>query len=302
MLRRQMFVVNAIITIVLAGYGYVGVPGYPNKPNPWSFWLRPVDVETAQKRTAKINRSLPKGWSLKAVKLLVTSPINWLAWGFGLLGGQGTVGTRYFNLYLKSLTNDDGTKKFTVEQLNLIPIASACMSVVSLLTLMSLSDRFRIQWPFILFCLLVGLTFSSILASWDVPHSAKMASFFVMSVPTVFADLAEERSFMVAVGVVTMYCLNAGVPLKVWPAYEAPKYRIGWNYAAASWTGAIIGLFGLVWFEKRKKRAAVETNEVEIGYIEGDAKNQDIENSVDKIDEAYEDGTSTPSPAVVLKG
>ncbi|WVF66747.1 hypothetical protein IAT40_001489 [Kwoniella sp. CBS 6097] len=298
---RWMFVVNAIITVVFAGYGYVGVPGYPNKPNPWSFWLRPIDVETAQKRTARINRSLPRGWSLKAVKSLVTSPINWLAWGFGL----------YFNLYLKSLKNDDGTKKFTVEQLNLIPIASACISVVSLLTLMSLSDKFRIQWPFILICLLVGLTFSSILASWDVPHSVKMASFFVMSFPTVFADLqiawygtllahsAEERSFMVAVGVVTMYCLNAGVPLKVWPAYEAPKYRIGWNYAAACWSGAIIGLFILVWFERRQKRAAAESNEVEIGYIERDSKDQ--ENLDDKIDDTYGSGAATPTAPVVLK-
>ncbi|WVQ94360.1 hypothetical protein IAU59_001439 [Kwoniella sp. CBS 9459] len=307
---RWMFVVNAIITVVFAGYGYIGVPGYPNKPNPWSFWLRPIDVETAQKRMARINRSLPKGWSLKAVKSLVTSPVNWvsqvklgLAWGFGL----------YFNLYLKSLTNDDGTKKFTVEQLNLIPIASACISVVSLLTLMSLSDKFRIQWPFILFCLLVGLTFSSILAAWDVPHSVKMASFFVMSIPTVFADLqiawygtllahsAEERSFMVAVGVVSMYCLNAGVPLKVWPAYEAPTYRIGWNYAAACWSGAIIGLFILVWVERRKKRAVAEANEVETGYIEGDTKDHNQADSDDKIDEAYGSGAATPTAPVVLR-
>ncbi|WWC57476.1 uncharacterized protein I303_100008 [Kwoniella dejecticola CBS 10117] len=262
---RWMFVVNAIIPIAFAGYGYIGIPGYPNRPNRWAFWLRDVDVETAQLRMKRIKRSLPKGWSWKAVKSLVTGPHNWLAWAFGLLGGQGTVGTRYFNLWLKSLKNADGSKRYSVEKLNLIPVASAGISVVSLLTLMSLSDRFQVQWPFILFCLLIGLTFSSVLAVWEIPDSVRFASYFIMSIPTVFADLqiawygtllahsAEERSFMVAFGVVSMYCLNAGVPLSVWPATEAPHWRIGWKYSASCWAGAIVLFFCLVWYERNSK-------------------------------------------------
>jgi len=39
-------------------------------------------------------------------------------------------GYNYFNLFLKSLTNPDGTPRWTTEQVNAIPIAGGAINVV----------------------------------------------------------------------------------------------------------------------------------------------------------------------------
>jgi hypothetical protein len=41
----------------------------------------------------------------------------------------GTYGYNYFSLFLKSLTNADGKKTWTVEQVNVIPIGGGAIQV-----------------------------------------------------------------------------------------------------------------------------------------------------------------------------
>ncbi|ORY22848.1 major facilitator superfamily domain-containing protein [Naematelia encephala] len=287
---RWLFIVNACITVGVAGWGYYGCPDYPNKPNPWAKWLRKVDVETARSRMSQQKRELPKGWSWKTIKSTVTRPTNWAIWALYTCGGQGGTGTGYFNLWLKSLVKADGTKRYSVSQLNTIPIACACVSIVSLLGFLALSDKFRVQWPFILIAYVNGLIFSSILAAWKVSDATKFASFFMLNICTVYGTLiiswlgtlakhsAEERSFLVAAFVVTYYSLTAGMPLKVWPASQAPHYKIGWKYAVSMYAAAIVVLFLVLYLERRQKSLEAEHVDEErpLDHVDSEEKLEDV--------------------------
>lgn len=77
---RWLFVINSIITVSVAGWGYVGCPDYPNKPNPWSKWLRPQDVETALARAKATKKANPTRWSWSVIKSVVSRPQNWAIW------------------------------------------------------------------------------------------------------------------------------------------------------------------------------------------------------------------------------
>ncbi|KAK4686153.1 hypothetical protein P7C73_g3980, partial [Tremellales sp. Uapishka_1] len=110
---QWLFVINGIITVVVAGWGYFGCPDYPNRPNPWSTWLRPDDIDTAQGRMSENGRSLPQGWSWTTVKSLLSRPQNWAIWAAYTAAGQGGTGTGYFNLWLKSLKNDNGATRYS---------------------------------------------------------------------------------------------------------------------------------------------------------------------------------------------
>ncbi|WVQ74117.1 hypothetical protein IAR50_003707 [Cryptococcus sp. DSM 104548] len=283
---QWLFVINAIITVTIATWGFFGCPDYPNRPNPVGKWLKPRHVEVALRRMGNQGRALPVGWSWRTVKSLVSRPQNWAIWAAYSIYSQAGTGTGYFNLWLKSLTNDDGTARYTT-----IPIAVSCLNIVSLLVILSLSDRFCVQWPFILVGAVNGLIWSSVLAGWDVPDGLKMASFLILSISAPGANLfvawlgtlanhsAEERSAIVAAFVTTYYAITAGMPLKVWPASQAPHYKIGWKYASAMWAAAILVVLLVVYLDRRQKRIDNESElEVEAGDDGSDVESKYVSN------------------------
>ena len=113
----------------MAFWGYVACPDYPNRPNPWArWWLRDSDVDIAQERMASVNRRLPAGFSWRVIKSVVSRPQNWMILIEYQLNGQGNTGNGYFSLWLKSL-KDGNSLRYTVQQVNTIPIAASCVSL-----------------------------------------------------------------------------------------------------------------------------------------------------------------------------
>ncbi|RXK36036.1 hypothetical protein M231_06684 [Tremella mesenterica] len=265
---RWLFIVNACITVFVAIWGYVGCPDYPNKVNPLAkkYWLREQDEVTAVARMKSVRREMPKGWSLATFKSVVTRPQNitvLLAYEFI---GQGGTGTGFFNLWLKSLKKANGKSRFTVSQLNTIPIAGSVINILSLFFFLSLSDVFKTRWPFVIIVALNGIIWASVLTAWYVPDGAKMAAFLLLNICSVYANLivswlgdlvrhsAEERSLIVAAFPVIFYTLGAGVPLKVFPASQAPHYKIGWKYPVIMFSIGIPFTLLTVYLERRQNR------------------------------------------------
>lgn len=54
-----------------------------------------------------------------------------------------------FNLFLKSLTNSDGTPRWSVAQLNAIPIGGAAIGMVCIWFWGFLSDYFQTRWTLV---------------------------------------------------------------------------------------------------------------------------------------------------------
>jgi len=100
------------MTVVWGVLGFFMLPDVPNNPNPRAFWFKKVDAELAMERLARHGRAEPKklswagtkrafsGWTLYFIAALYIATVH----------AQG--GYQYFNLFLKSLTNSDGSKRW----------------------------------------------------------------------------------------------------------------------------------------------------------------------------------------------
>ncbi|WVW81420.1 hypothetical protein I302_103414 [Kwoniella bestiolae CBS 10118] len=307
---QWLFVVNACITVAVAGWGYIGCPDYPNRPNPLSRWLTPDHVETGLRRMGNQGRALPVGWSWKTARSLITRPQNWAIWAGYTIYCQGATGNGYFNLWLKSLKNASGHARYTVSQINTIPIACSCINIVSLLIVLTVSDRFQTRWPFLLFGAANGLVWAGVLAGWHVPDGVKMASFMLINFSAPGANLfvawvgqiakhsAEERSAIIAAFVTTYYAITAGMPLKVWPAKQAPTYKIGWKYATSMYAAAIPVILLVLFLEKRQER--IDANKKEIDNLDETASEEDKSpyDDLTRRDVSADQALSEPIPRV----
>lgn len=59
-------------------------------------------------------------------------------------------GYSYFNLFLKSLKNPDGTARWSTSEVNAIPIAGGAINVVFVWIWAILSDLLRTRWTLII--------------------------------------------------------------------------------------------------------------------------------------------------------
>src|SRR5689334_18505881 len=106
------------------------LPDLPNNPNPRAFWFKKVDAEMAMERLARHHRTEPKkvtwastkrtfsGWIVYFIAVLYISTVI-ASWGYN-----------FFNLFLKSLNNADGSRVWSVEAVNVIPIGGGAINVV----------------------------------------------------------------------------------------------------------------------------------------------------------------------------
>lgn len=106
------------MTVVWGILGFFMLPDVPNDPNPRAFWFKKVDAELAMERLARHGRAEPKklswagtkrafsGWTLYFIAALYIATVH----------AQG--GYQYFNLFLKALTNPDGSKRWHVNHVS----------------------------------------------------------------------------------------------------------------------------------------------------------------------------------------
>jgi len=245
-----LFIINAIITVVWGVAGYFMIPDLPNRPNPRAFWFRKNDGELAMERLARHARAEPRRMSLAGVKRTFSS---WVVYFIAILyiaSVLGTYGYNYFSLFLKSLKNADGSKRWTVSEVNYIPIGGGAIQVAFVWIWALLSDWLKTRWTLIVLQAVIGLIPCIIMSIWtthsaSTPLSAAYASYFVSymalgTAPLIFSWLSdlipqdpEARSLIVGVAVAGYYAISAWSQVLVWPASQAPKYKYGWQSAIA---------------------------------------------------------------------
>jgi MFS family permease len=146
---RWLFVINAIITVVWGSLGFVStprifskeaktdgsspqmmLPDYPNKPNPRAFWFKRNHGELSMARLVRHNRAEPKPVSLAAVKRTFS---GWTVYFIAVLYIStvlASYGYVYFSLFLKAMKLPDGSRRWTVEEVNVIPIGGSAINVL----------------------------------------------------------------------------------------------------------------------------------------------------------------------------
>jgi hypothetical protein len=66
------------MTVALGLAGFFMIPNWPDKPNPWAFWMKPRDYELAVARTARFKRASNKKFTWSTVKRSVKLPLFYL--------------------------------------------------------------------------------------------------------------------------------------------------------------------------------------------------------------------------------
>jgi hypothetical protein len=247
---RWLFVINAIITVVWGFAGFIMLPDLPDRPNPRAFWFKKVHGELALERLARNGRAEPKKMTFAGIKRTFS---GWVVYFISILyiaTVLGTYGYCYFGLFLKSLTNPDGSPRWTVSDVNAIPIGGSAINVVFVWIWALLSDYFETRWLLIVAQAVIGIIPCIIMSIWtkhpaSVALSAAYASYFISYIalgtaPLIFAWLSdlipqdpEARSLTVGVAVAGYYAISAWSQVLVWPASQAPFYKYGWQSALA---------------------------------------------------------------------
>ncbi|PVH72913.1 putative allantoate permease [Cadophora sp. DSE1049] len=254
---RWLFIINAIITVVWGFFGFFMLPDLPNRPNPRAFWFSKADAVMSMERLERHGRAEPKGMTWAGAKRTFSS---WVVYFIAILYIAcvlGSAGYQYFSLFLKSLKNADGSKVWTVSEINAIPIGGSAIQVVFVWIWALLSDYFGTRWTLIIAQAGIGLIPCIIMSIWTlhpdkVALSAVYASYFISylclgTAPLIMSWLSdllpqdpEARTLIVGVAIAGYYAIAAWSQVLVWPAVQAPFYKYGWQSALALWVLVII--------------------------------------------------------------
>ncbi|KAI3392023.1 hypothetical protein diail_6350 [Diaporthe ilicicola] len=249
---RWLFIINAVMTVVVGLAGFFMLPDYPSRPNPRAFWFTAEHGRMAQERLERHGRVGVKKITWAAAKRTATM---WLAYFIPVLY-IGTVlaqyGYNYFNLFLKSLHNPDGSRTWSTSQVNSIPIAGGAINVAFVWIWAILSDLFQTRWTLLVTQAVIGLITSIIMTVWTqhpktTPLSAAYAAYFILYIcqgtaPLIFSWLSdllpqdpEARTLIVGYSIAGVYSVIAWSQVLVWPASEAPYYKYAWQVSIALW-------------------------------------------------------------------
>ncbi|KAF4550758.1 Pantothenate transporter-like protein 3 [Elsinoe fawcettii] len=244
---RWLFIINGMMTVLSAGLSFYTIPDYPNTTR--ARYLRRDEVETAKQRLRDIGKSTQSPTPEPVIPLLIKAARTMFSFEFILLflayapWGWAQQTNAYFNLFLDSLQNDDGTKRYTTTEVTNIPVGAYGISVFSAIFFASLSDRFQMRWQIAIAVNLIQLACTSTLAAWPASDNLKMAALLssyttVINEPLIMTWLGEtfkafptERAVIVAWTVSLLFVGNAAMPLTLWPAREAPNYKYGYKVA-----------------------------------------------------------------------
>lgn len=117
------------------------LPDYPNKPNPRAFWFNRNHAELSMARLVRHNRAEPKPVTFAAIKRTLS---GWTVYFIAVLYIATVIasyGYNYFSLFLKSVKLSDGSRRWTVEEVNVIPIGGSAINVLFGMVIRQSCDR-----------------------------------------------------------------------------------------------------------------------------------------------------------------
>ncbi|KAI8266331.1 hypothetical protein K4K58_010108 [Colletotrichum sp. SAR11_239] len=290
--RMALFEQTAAIAGMFSGYlqaglytgmnGTAGLSGWRWLFVMDAFYLKKEDREYGLERTKKMGRKPPSKLTLKAIKDIYTS---WQLWAFilpYLMVAEAGSGTGYFNLYLKS-------EGYSVVQTNVLPTIGNAIQIVAAFSVGWLSDATGNRVLTVVFVQVLVLVSNIILSIWDVPKAALLAAFYLSytggaAQPVVISYgheitqwNANLRQLLVATGNIFTYTFSAWMPVVLFPTYDAPKYKYGYQILILFGGLAVIGMYLLDHLYKRDLKRNPHLYELDGEAIgDNDSQNENV--------------------------
>lgn len=255
---RWLFIIDGIITLPIALYGFLIFPDLPATTTAFylteeerllSYKRLEPDIQVARQplSSALVQRVLSR-WRWYGCSLLFAVSGETESFGSNNLMGQ----------FLKSIGG------FTVEQIDFYPSGVTAVAIVSTLICSSWTDRNAIRWPVLVYMAIACLTASICILVWGSPIGLKFFAYYIAGASyagqaTTFAwanqicaDDNQERVIVLASMNMWNNIVNAWWPLLFYPATDAPRFRNG-MIAMICVCIATLGVTWLVWYLERRE-------------------------------------------------
>ncbi|KUI66355.1 putative transporter SEO1 [Cytospora mali] len=236
---RWLFIVNAIMTVVVGFAGFFMLPDYPSRPNPRAFWFNAQHARMAQERLERHGRAEVKKITWKAAKRTSRMWVSYFIPILYIATVLAQYGYNYFNLFLKSLKNPDGSPTWSTSQVNTIPIAGGAINVAFVWFWAILSDMFQTRWTLLVAQAVIGLVPAITMtayASYFISYLCLGTAPLIMSwLSDLLPQDPEARTLILGYAIAGVYAIIAWSQVLVWPASEAPYYKHAWQVSIALW-------------------------------------------------------------------
>ncbi|KAL7619976.1 hypothetical protein AAE478_010524 [Parahypoxylon ruwenzoriense] len=257
---RWLFIVDAIITLVIAVFGFFVFPDVPSRRKPRLI----TEEEHALARKRLVGLVAPAQLHLsRDIFRRVFSRWHWylfvLQWS--LMDQNFLPGAQPFSLYLKAKSNI-----YSVVQINTIPTIVTAVSIVVAFFCGIIADktgRFWIPAIAVTFPVLVGM---SLLVAWDVGESGRLAGFILTGFESacspltmgwasvVMAGDAEERAVVTASMNAIGQAIMAGTQVVQYPASRAPNFRGGFISVLITTIAQLGAILSILFLSRRDRR------------------------------------------------
>lgn len=282
---RWLYIINgACMTIPIAVLGLFILPDTP--ANGGARWMTKREVAIALKRVHDQGRVTLRQFKIKEClkafkdKKLYFLLLAYMPWDLGLNA------TSYINLWLQSVTNPDGSKKYSVEQINIIPIAGYITGAIGMIVITKVADITRKRIHALIFQQLIGIFGCIILSIWPRSLALKYIGFFVMFlvqstgailmsfVPELWAKRPERRAVVTSIIVILDFANNSWLSLTIWNTRYLPRFSAGYKVNLAFEVTSLIGclLFYFYLYKNLLKQNQLES----LDKIEENIKPRDL--------------------------
>ncbi|KAJ4320923.1 hypothetical protein N0V84_005627 [Fusarium piperis] len=243
---QWLFIFDGIISIPIAVWGFFAIPDLPHTTR--AFYWTKDDREYGIQRAESNGRVAPQPLTLRAIKGVFS---NWRLWVFilpYLMVAQAGSGTGYFNLYLKA-------EGYSVVQTNVLPTAGNAISVVAAFLAGAVVDATQARLTISVIIQLAVVVSNILLAVWYIPNGAKLFAYFLSYVGSAAQPIIISwghhlnagdpnlRQLLVATGNIFTYSFSTWLPLVLFPTYDAPHYKYGYQVLILFGGLAIIGAY-----------------------------------------------------------
>ncbi|RLV96183.1 putative transporter SEO1 [Spathaspora sp. JA1] len=288
---QWIFIIDGIISVVVGLIGYYMIPGTPQ--DCYSIFLSDDEIRIARRRMLKDQKDAkPRENAVKHFFDINIWKSIFSSWHFYVLvlwnifcwnNSNGSSGS--YALWLKSLTNSDGTPRFAPGQLQDYTALTPGLGLIWLVITCSIADFFNTRSGAIVFSQIFNVLGNVILAVWHVPERAKWFAFCLQyfgwaMAPVLYSwqgdicrkDIRERQVVLVSMNILAQQS-TAWISVLVWPTVEAPRFLKGFSFTAASGVTLTIWTFVVLWFYKREERSNAREN----GIILYDSSKGDVE-------------------------
>ncbi|KAF5517640.1 Pantothenate transporter liz1 [Colletotrichum aenigma] len=269
---RWLFIMDAIISLPIAVWGFFGLPDLPH--NTKAFYWSAEHVKYGVERIERFGQRAQEKLTWKEAKRIY---LGWEIWVFVVpytMVAACHSATSYFNLWLKSAG-------YSVVDANIYPTGGSALNIVVTVIWGIIADHTGQNYVMIVTVQAFMILSNILLSVWTIPKGALMFAYYLSyagsSATPVLISWANRlnagdpsvRQLLVATANVVSYAFVLWVPLVLFPTYDAPKYKYGYQILILFGGLAIISVT-VMWYMYRRrdqKQSQQELQGTEAGQV-----------------------------------